>query len=416
MHTPVLLLVSILFATFAVSLSDKFLIADFEQLKTLRFGSSIIFPVKGNVYPLGHFTVFLNIGNPPKVFELDIDTGSDLTWVQCDVQCNGCTLPRDMLYRPHNNAVTREDPLCVALSSPAKALRKNTNDDQCDYEVEYADHGSSIGVLVKDLVPMRLTNGKLITPNLGFGCGYDQENGDLQPPPSVGGVLGLSSSKATIVSQLSDLGHVSNVVGHCLAGRGGGFLFFGGDLVPSSKLSWTPILRNSEGKYSSGPAEVYFGGRATGIGGFTLTFDSGSSYTYFNSQVYGAVTTLLKNDLKGQPLELAPDDKTLELCWKGSKAFESVVDVRNFFKALALSFKNSKNVQFQIPPEAYLIISKFGNVCLGILDGTKEGLGNVNLIGDISMLNKIVVYDNQRQQIGWASENCSKPPKNEASW
>lgn len=65
----------------------------------------------------------------------------------------------------------------------------------------------------------------------------------------------------------------------------------------------------------------------------------------------------LKNDLKGQPLELAPDDKTLELCWKGSKAFESVVDVRNFFKALALSFKNSKNVQFQIPPEAYLIIS-----------------------------------------------------------
>ena len=78
-----------------------------------------------------------------------------------------------MLYRPHNNAVSREDPLCVALSSPAKALRKNTNDDQCDYEVEYADHGSSIGVLVKDLVPMRLTNGKLITPNLGFGCVYN---------------------------------------------------------------------------------------------------------------------------------------------------------------------------------------------------------------------------------------------------
>lgn len=53
MHIPTLLLVSILFASFAVSLSDKFLFADSEQFKTLRFGSSVLFPVRGNVYPLG---------------------------------------------------------------------------------------------------------------------------------------------------------------------------------------------------------------------------------------------------------------------------------------------------------------------------------------------------------------------------
>lgn len=35
---------------------------------------------------------------------------------------------------------------------------------------------------------------------------------------------------------------------------------------------------------------------------------------------------------------------------------------------------------------------------------------------DISMLNKIVVYDNERKQIGWASENCNRLPRNEASW
>lgn len=32
------------------------------------------------------------------------------------------------------------------------------------------------------------------------------------------------------------------------------------------------------------------------------------------------------------------------------------------------------------------------------------------------MLNKIVVYDNERKQIGWASENCNRLPRNEASW
>ena len=33
----------------------------------------------------------LKIGNPPKVYDLDIDTGSDFTWVQCDAPCTGCT-------------------------------------------------------------------------------------------------------------------------------------------------------------------------------------------------------------------------------------------------------------------------------------------------------------------------------------
>lgn len=407
MHSLNLLPPFILLATFAVSLSGKCCLAG----RTNRLGSSIVFPVNGNVYPLGHFTISFNIGNPPKVFELDIDTGSDVTWVQCDAPCTGCTLPRDKLYRPHSNTVRCGDPLCAALFSPGKPPCKNPN-DQCNYEVEYADEGSSLGVLVRDLVPLRLINGSVLTANLGIGCGYDQHNGGSQSPPSTAGVLGLGNGKGTIATQLSALGHARNVLGHCLGVQGGGYFFFGGDLVPSSGMSWTPMLHTvGGGKYSSGPAEVYFGGKAVGIKGLMLTFDSGSSYTYFNSQVYGAVLNLLRNDLKGQPLRDAPEDKTLPVCWKGSKVFKSVADVKNFFKPLALSFTNSKNAQFQIPPETYLIISKLGNVCLGILSGSQIGLGNLNLIGDISFLDKVVVYDNERQQIGWAPESCSRLPK-----
>ncbi|KAI5317501.1 hypothetical protein L3X38_037208 [Prunus dulcis] len=40
---------------------------------------------------LGTTTVSLNIGRLAKIFELDIDSGSDLTWVQCDALCTGCT-------------------------------------------------------------------------------------------------------------------------------------------------------------------------------------------------------------------------------------------------------------------------------------------------------------------------------------
>ena len=46
--------------------------------------------------------------------------------------------------------------------------------------------------------------------------------------------------------------------------------------------------------YSSGPAELVFGGKSTGVKGLIMIFDSGSSYTYFNSQAYQAIVNLVR--------------------------------------------------------------------------------------------------------------------------
>jgi hypothetical protein len=70
-------------------------------------------------------------------------------------------------------------------------------------------------------------------------CGYDQFPGGSHHP--IDGVLGLGKGKSSIVSQLSSLGLVRNVIGHCLSGHGGGFLFFGDDLYDSSRVAWTPM-------------------------------------------------------------------------------------------------------------------------------------------------------------------------------
>ncbi|KAF3447004.1 hypothetical protein FNV43_RR12184 [Rhamnella rubrinervis] len=369
------------------------------------FESSAVLPVRGNVYPLGYYSVSLKIGRPPKLFDLDIDSGSDLTWVQCDAPCTGCTRPKDRLYKPINNVLHCSDPLCNAVEAPCE-----TPHDQCDYEVEYADYGSSLGVLVKDYFPLRFTNGSLLAPHLAFGCGYDQKYTGAHAPPSTAGVLGLGNGKASILTQLSRLGLTRNVGGHCLSGQGG-FIFFGDEVVPSSGITWTPMSRNSfEKYYSSGPAELFFGGKRTGVKGLDMVFDSGSSYTYFNSQAYGTIVNLVKNDLNGNPLKDTTQDQSLPVCWKGTKTFKSVQDVKNYFKPLALIFTNAKNVQLLLPPEAYLIVTRHGNVCLGILNGTQVGLGNLNIIGDISLQDKMVIYDNEKQQIGWASENCNRIP------
>ena len=67
----------------------------------------------------------------------------------------------------------------------------------------------------------------------------------------------------------------------------------------------------------------------------------------------------MKKELTGKPLREALDDKTLPLCWKGQRPFKSLQDVRKYFKPLALSFNNGGKgkTQFELPPEAYLIIS-----------------------------------------------------------
>ncbi|XP_073296862.1 aspartic proteinase Asp1-like [Primulina huaijiensis] len=369
--------------------------------------SSVVFPLYGNVYPNGFYFVQVFVGYPPKPYFLDPDTGSDLTWLQCDAPCVRCTSGFHPLYRPSNDLVICKDPLCASLHS---SDYKCDTPEQCDYEVEYADGGSSLGVLVNDFFTLNLTSGTQMSPRLTLGCGYDQLSGSSDHP--LDGVLGLGRGKSSVLSQLRDQGVVKNVVGHCLSGKGG-FLFFGEDAYDYSRVTWTPMSLDHTKYYSAGLAELLFGGKSTGFKNLNVIFDSGSSYTYFDSQIYHTLLSLIKKEITKNSLKEATDDRTLPFCWKGKKPFKTTREVRSYFKNLTFSFANGwrSKAQFEINPESYLIISSKGNACLGILNGTDVGLNNFNMIGDISMQDKVLIYDNEKQKIGWTPANCDRHPK-----
>ncbi|GAB2290012.1 hypothetical protein Dimus_024309 [Dionaea muscipula] len=350
-------------------------------------GSTAVFPVGGRVYPEGYFFVRVNIGESPKPYDLDIDTGSDLTWVQCDAPCVNCPKGPHSLYKSRNNVVQCKDPLCASVQHPPNYPCHDPG-DQCDYEIEYADHGLSRGVLVKDKFHIQLLNGTILNPFLSFGCGYDQTVQGSGHNLFVDGVLGLANGKCSILSQLRNIiGVMRNIVGHCFSEKGGGYLFFGDGLVPSTGMVWTPMLQNSPEKhYSIGPAELLYEGKNVVKNGLPLVFDSGSTYTYLNRQAYKATISMIKKNIDTKQMKDAPGDKTLPLCWKGAGPYKSISDVKKFFKPLALRFESSKNTVMEIPPEAYLIISKQGNVCLGILDGFEVDLGNLNVLGGIKRI------------------------------
>ncbi|KAK1628236.1 hypothetical protein QYE76_002551 [Lolium multiflorum] len=408
---PAGLLLLLLLAALVPARADKPARAGRAQPDSEPEPSSAVFQLYGNVYPHGLYYVAMSIGNPPKPYFLDVDTGSDLTWLQCDAPCVSCSKVPHPLYRPtKNKLVPCVDQMCASLHG---GLSKNHKCDspkqQCDYEIRYADQASSLGVLINDSFAVRLANASVVRPSLAFGCGYDQEVGSSTEVAPTDGVLGLGSGSISLVSQLKQHGITKNVVGHCLSMRGGGFLFFGDNLVPYSRATWVPMVRSAfKNYYSPGSASLYFGGRSLGVGPMEVVLDSGSSFTYFSAQPYQALVTALKGDLSKTLKEVS--DPSLPLCWKGKKPFKSVLDVKKEFRSLVLSFSNGKKALMEIPPENYLIVTKYGNVCLGILNGSEIGLKDLNIVGDITMQDQMIIYDNERGQIGWIRAPCDRIP------
>ncbi|MED6170214.1 hypothetical protein PIB30_028728 [Stylosanthes scabra] len=362
----VLLLVLSLCAIFRVSLSkmndttnDKILNSMMPQ-PSKSHDYTFHFAIHGNVYTLGFYMVKVAIGNPPKLYDLQIDSGSDITWVHS----------KYFPYNPNNN-IQCNDPLCVAPNKKCGQFPTGP----CNYTIKYADGQSSKGVLVRDFISFRLDDDSIIRLPVGFGNGVYQHVSH----PNVAGMFGLGHGKLGILSQLSSLGYIRNVFGHCLSSKGGGRLFLGDDKT-SKSLVWTSILKSPSSlinHYRAGPVDILFDGKQQIVKGVDVIFDSGTTYTYLNRRAYKALLDMVNNHLRNK-LQRAKLDLTQLICWKGQNLF-------GYFKNIVLNFPKT-NSQFILTPQSYLIVSEFHNTCLGILDGSKEGLRNINLIGG----NKII--------------------------
>ncbi|KAM0949072.1 putative nepenthesin [Dioscorea sansibarensis] len=381
--------------------------------------TSAVFPLKGNVFPDGQYYTSVFVGNPPKPYFLDVDTGSDLTWIQCDAPCTSCAKGPHPLYQPtKGKIVPSRDLLCLEVQSNQN-FGYCDSCQQCDYEIEYADRSSSMGVLARDDMHLISANNDLAKFNFAFGCAYDQQGQLLASPAKTDGILGLSSSKVSLPSQLASQGIINNVMGHCISNEAdrGGYMFLGDDFVPRWGMTWVPN-HSSRGNYyraevmkiKYGPQQLTLGAGSRNVG--QVVFDTGSSYTYFTNEVYTGLLTTLKHIANG--LVQDNSDSTLPLCWRADFPIRSVKDVKQFFEPLTLQFGKlwwMKSLTLTIPPESYLIISDKGYVCLGILDGSEINDGSTIILGDISLRGKLLVYDNVKQKIGWTQSDCAKPQK-----
>lgn len=312
-----------------------------------------------------------------------------------------------------------KNPYCVEVQENLRS-KYCDNCHQCDYEIEYADQSSSVGVLAKDELQLVLANGTGTKPNVVFGCAYDQQGSLLNTLSSTDGILGLSRAPISLPSQLAGHGLINNVIGHCLrTDTNGGYLFLGNDFVPQWRMSWVPMMNIPfPNLYQAQLMKVNYGGKelrlgSTSDGQGTVVFDSGSTYTYFTDQAYKSLISMLEG-ISSDDLMKDTSDTTLPMCWRAQFPVRSITEVKQFFKPLNLQFGSKWRIvstKLWIPAEGYLTTSEKGNVCLGILDGSNIHDGSAIILGDISLRGQLFVYDNVNQKIGWIRSNCERPEK-----
>ncbi|MCO5610781.1 hypothetical protein L7F22_065022 [Adiantum nelumboides] len=148
--------------------------------------------------PYGHYVTKLLLGGSPNVSPLPqtvlVDTGSDLTWVQClpSVQ----SVPQeDPLYDPIQRGtfkiVKYDDNMCQLLPSHKRSPAEDTN--ACMYTETYNEGTTTWGTMGLDNVGL----GSWQANDVLIGCGAFLESGVMD---GEAGILALGQDRASIIT------------------------------------------------------------------------------------------------------------------------------------------------------------------------------------------------------------------------
>ncbi|XP_073099847.1 aspartic proteinase 36 isoform X2 [Elaeis guineensis] len=233
-------------------------IADLRAHDVRRHGrilSGVDLPIGGVGLPTdtGLYFAEIGIGTPPKKYYVQVDTGSDILWVNC-VTCTRCPKKSDLgieltLYDPkgsHSGSlVSCNENFCT--STYGGEIEGCSSNKPCQYSVMYGDGSSTAGYFVTDVVQYNQVSGNhQTTPanaSVSFGCGA-QQSGDLgSSSEALDGILGFGQSNSSMISQLAAAGRVRKVFAHCLDTIKGGGIFAIGNVV-EPKVKTTPLIPN----------------------------------------------------------------------------------------------------------------------------------------------------------------------------
>ncbi|KAL5542839.1 hypothetical protein UlMin_010549 [Ulmus minor] len=383
-----------------------------DSRRQQRILAGVDLPLGGSGRPdgVGLYYAKIGIGTPPKDYYVQVDTGSDIMWVNC-IQCKDCpkrsSLGIDLtLYDVNDSSSGKLVPcgsgFCLEVNGgPLSGCKENIT---CPYLQIYGDGSSTAGYFVKDVVLYNSVSGDLANGSVVFGCGATQ-SGDLSSSgeAALDGILGFGKSNSSVISQLASTGSVKKMFAHCLDGTNGGGIFAIGRVV-QPKVNMTPLVPNQPHynvnmtavqvgqTFLNLPEAVFEAGDRKGT-----IIDSGTTLAYLPETVY---EPLVNKIISQQP------DIKVHTVQGEYMCFQYLDSIDDAFPNVTFYFENS--LSLKVKPSEYLFLYQ-GMWCMGWQNSGMQSRDsqNLTLLGDLVLSNKLVLYDLENQTIGWTEYNCS---------
>lgn len=349
-----------------------------------------------------NYIVTVQLGG--KNMSLIVDTGSDLTWVQCQ-PCKLCYNQPEPIFNS-SSSPSYQSVLCN--SSSCQSLKFATgnsgvclgNPPTCNYAVNYGDGSYTRG----DLGRENLNLGEsLVVKDFVFGCGRD--NKGLFGGAS--GLMGLAKSDVSVVSQTSSI--FGGIFSYCLpsteTGASGSFVM-GGD--SSAYRNLTPISYTKMVPNQELPTFYFLNLTGISVGGVALQassssnkggilIDSGTIITRLAPPIYKALKEEFLKQFSGYPR--APGFSILDTCFN-LRGYQEV-DV----PTLTMHFDGNAEMNIHVTGILYMVKTDGSQVCLAL--ASLAYYDEFGIIGNYQQKNQRVIYDTEDSKLGFAAETCS---------
>ncbi|OVA04142.1 Peptidase A1 [Macleaya cordata] len=357
---------------------------------------SVDIPLKPGVsINTGNYYINVGLGTPAKSYAMIVDTGSSLTWLQCQpcqIYCHSQVGP---VFDPTTSntykAVSCDAAECSSLESatlnPSSCSKRNV----CIYQASYGDSSYSIGYLSRDTLSVAPSE---TLPGFVYGCGQDTDG----LFGKAAGLIGLSRNKLSMLAQLSS--KYGYVFSYCLpTSSSTGTLSIGQSSYNPAGYKFTPMLADPR------DSTLYFL-RLTGItiAGKLISvspekyktptiIDSGTVITRLPATVYTALRVAFVKAMS--KYATAPPYSILDTCFKASSAGMSVAEVTLMFQGGADLKLGAQNIVLEVDN---------GVTCLAFA-GNDDDSG-VAIIGNLQQETFKVAYDVTNSRIGFAAGGC----------
>ncbi|CAN6451455.1 unnamed protein product [Victoria cruziana] len=347
----------------------------------------------GSSFGSRNFIVSVGLGTPKKDFSLVFDTGSDLSWVQCDPCLVSCYQQQGPRFSPSASSTYKYVP-CLAAECAEAKLESGLNGcsaSRCIYGITYGDKSMSVGLLGQDTLTLTPND---VVPGFTFGCGH--RNQGLFG--TTGGMFGLGRSKLSVPSQTT--GKFGGVFAYCLPTAGlPGSLEFGPD--PSySTAQYTPLLTGSQSYYYITITGISVGGQLLPVSSSVFAtsgtiIDSGTVITRLPPTVYSALRSAFRTFMAQYPL-LQPS-LILDTCYDLSKYPTIQYPV--------IRFHFEGGVDVPLDASNIFFVPSTTQACLAFAPTDSDT--SLSIFGNRQQRKILVVHDAPNARIGFKPAACS---------